>query len=162
MPTIWTPRTGRRFEQAATFTSRKMRLDFWRDAFVGHHLNALRDLPDIKQGRGSASVTIRIGRLIEPIVNEIMREGLLAVLAISDVVFTCHTLQMLRGSGNLRRTLSTFWTISNPHSVPSVKSVAAFGSYCRLSVRLLPCILFSCRIKSPCCPTGRAGFAPLR
>ena len=118
------PRAGCSFEKPAAFASGKMRFGIRRDALVGHHLDALRDLPAIKQSGGSASVTIRIERLIEPIVDEIVCEGLLTMLAISDVVFTRHMLQMLGELSQPARVVSTPATIPIPHSVSSAKSVA--------------------------------------
>jgi hypothetical protein len=73
-----------------------MRLDFRCDNLVRHHVDTLRNLPSVKQRREAARITIGIGRLVESVVNEIKSELLLAVLTISDVVFSCHALPMPR------------------------------------------------------------------
>jgi hypothetical protein len=71
-----------------------MRLNLRRNILVRHHVNALRNLPSVEQRREAARITIGIGRLVESIVDEIISELLVAVLTISDVVSSCHTLPM--------------------------------------------------------------------
>ena len=94
LPTSRTPRTGTNSKSAATLTTPKMRLNLRRDALVRNHVNAFWNLPTVKQCRKSASVTISVCRIIEAVVDEIISELLLAVLAISDVMLSCHALPM--------------------------------------------------------------------
>ena len=71
-----------------------MRLDLRRDALMRNHMNILRNLPAVHQRRKTASVAIGIGRIIEAIVDEVISELLLAMLAIADVMLSCHALPM--------------------------------------------------------------------
>ena len=94
LPTSWTPRTRSNSKGATALTPRKMRLDLRRDALMRNHVNILRNLPAVHQCRKTASVAIGIGRIIEAIVDEVISELLLAMLAIADVMLSCHALPM--------------------------------------------------------------------